>query len=209
MISAKSRSEKMGGRGSGRRWYPGAKETTHDYRTLDVRRLQREGSLTPGRKLSWNWLRNNETVASVRVRTEADRIILSYQHRIVGDEWKSEEYPIRLEWTPCTYGGQRAWFICPARECGKRVAILYGGGIFACRHCYRLAYASQREDAHGRAALRADKIRERLGWEPGILNDSGWKPKGMHWKNFGRLKAEHDALVEVTLAGMARRFRLI
>ncbi len=92
----------MGGRGSGRRWYPEAKQTTHEYRTLDVRRLQREGSLAPGRNFSWNWLRNNETVASVRVRTEVDRVILSYQHRSVGDEWKSEEYPVWLDWTPCT-----------------------------------------------------------------------------------------------------------
>ena len=42
-----------------------------------------------------------------------------------------------------------AAFICPAAGCGRRVAILYRGGIFACRHCYRLAYASSREDAGG------------------------------------------------------------
>jgi hypothetical protein len=71
--------------------------------------------------------------------------------------------------TPCNLGGWRAWFICPAVGCGRRVAILYGGGIFACRHCYRLADASSREDAGGRATRRADRLRARLGWHPGIL----------------------------------------
>jgi hypothetical protein len=46
-----------------------------------------------------------------------------------------------------------------------------------------------------------------MGRELGILNGSGWKPKGMHWKTFERIKAEHDALVEV--AGMARRMGLL
>ena len=107
-----------------------------------------------------------------------------------------------LDWTPCNLGGQRPWFRCPARGCGRRVAILYGGAIFACRHCYRLAYPSQRETADDRAARRADSIRERLGWEPGILNGPGLKPKGMHWRTFKRLKAEHDAFVAESLAGM-------
>jgi hypothetical protein len=86
------------------------------------------------------------------------------------------------------------------------VAILYGGGVFACRHCHQLVYASQRETADDRATRRADKIREKLGWEAGILNGNGWKPKGMHWRNFERLTAEHDAFVEVLLAGIVQRF---
>jgi len=33
--------------------------------------------------------------------------------------------------------------------CGRSVNNLYGAGrLFACRHCYQLAYASQREPAH-------------------------------------------------------------
>ena len=90
-------------------------------------------------------------------------------------------------------------------ECTRRrvqVAILYGGGIFACRHCYRLAYASQREGADDRALRRADTIRRRLGWKPGILNGLGDKPKGMHWRTFERLTSDHEAFAERSLAGM-------
>lgn len=198
----------MGGRGSGRHWYFGAADCTDDYRRLDARRLQRDDLLTPGRAFGWQWTRDGETVASIRVRTEIDHVMLSYRYRSGGEDWKSEEYPVRLDWTPCTYGGRRAWFLCPARGCARRVAILYGGGIFACRHCYRLAYPSQREAAYDRAARRADKIRDRLGWEPGILNGNGWKPKGMRWRTFERLEAKHDAFVAESLAGIARRFRI-
>jgi hypothetical protein len=121
------------------------------------------------------------------------------------------EYPVRLEWTDCTMGGRRVWFLCSAAGCGRRVAILYlgGAGIFACRHCYRLAYACQREAADDRAMRRADNIRERLGWQAGIANPRGGKPKGMHWRTFERLTAEHDAFVGVSLAGMAARLGLI
>lgn len=199
----------MGGRGSGRHWYFGAKDTTGEYRALDVRRWHRDGLLEPGRWFGWQWLRDGETVASIHVRVESDRVVLSYRHQRGGEEWKSEEYPVDLDRTSCTYGGARAWFRCPARGCGRRVAILYGGAIFACRHCYRLAYPSQREARHDRAVRRADTIRRRLGWEPGILNGEGDKPKGMRWSTFERLTAEHDELVEVSLAEIAERLGLL
>ena len=85
------------------------------------------------------------------------------------------------------------------------MAIFYGDAIFACRHCYWLAYACQRETADDHAARRADRIRARLGWEPGILNGRGWKPKRMRWGTFERLTAEHDAFVNESLAAVALR----
>lgn len=197
----------MGGCGSGG-WQSG-KNTTSDYRSLDVRRLQRDGLLKPGKAFSWEWSRNGEKVASIQVRTEADRLILNYRHRRGSDDWQPIEYPVWLDWTDCNYGGRRAWFRCPAKGCGRRVASLYGGTIFACRHCHRLAYACQRERGYDRTARRADTIRRRLGWKVGILNGSGGKPKGMHWRTFERLKAEHDAFVQVSLAGMAEQFGLL
>lgn len=198
----------MGGTGSGRR-YQGGKDTTCDMRALDARRLQRDGLLTPGRDFGWSWLRNGETVASINIRTEADRLILNYRSRSHGGEWQPMEYPVHLEWTPCNLGGQRVWFTCPGKGCGRRVAVLYGGSIFACRHCHQLAYESQRETSYDRAARRADRIRRRLGWDLGILNGNGDKPKGMHWRTYERLKAEHDAYVGISLAGMAKQFGMI
>jgi NAD(P)-dependent dehydrogenase (short-subunit alcohol dehydrogenase family) len=125
-----------------------------DYRTLDVRRWAREGVLRPGYSGGWQWTRDGETVASIQMRAEQDRVILSYRHRSGDGEWKDEQYGVRIVRTPCRLGSSRAWFICPAVGCGQRVAILYGGGIFACRHCYQIAYASSREDAGGRATRR-------------------------------------------------------
>ena len=86
------------------------------------------------------------------------------------------------------------------------MAILYGGGIFACRRCYQLAYASARVDVCDRAARRADRLRARLGWEPGILNGNGSKPKWMRWRTFDRLAAEHDQFVGRSIQAAALKF---
>jgi hypothetical protein len=70
------------------------------------------------------------------------------------------------------------------------VTILYGGGIFACRRCNQLAYASSREEAGGRATRRADRLSGAAGLgEPGILNGEGGKPKRMRWRTFDHLTA--------------------
>lgn len=198
----------MGGRGSGNRWRYGTRSTTDDYRRLDVRRWAREGMLRPGWRGGWQWSRGGEVVASIQMRAESERVVLMYRHRSGDGDWKDEEYPVFLSHTLCTFGGTRPWFLCPARGCGRRVAVLYGGAIFACRHCHQLAYESTREDAGDRAARRADLIRARLKWEPGILNGAGGKPKWMRWRTFERLAAEHDRLTEWSLGHMMRRLRL-
>ncbi|MEI7970730.1 MAG: hypothetical protein WCJ69_17265 [Betaproteobacteria bacterium] len=198
----------MGGMGSGNYLRLHAAETTEDYWRLDVRRWQREGLLSAGRVFRWQWNHDGVKVASINVRVGPDAVFVSYGQRADGEDWKVEQYPIQLEWTACHYGGRRAWFLCPSRGCGRRVAILYGGAVFACRHCHRLAYPSQREGAHDRAARRAERIRERLGWHPGILTGSGCKPKWMRWRTFERLVAEHDWRVGDSLARVAKKFGL-
>ena len=95
---------------------------------------------------------------------------------------------------PCRFGGARPYFVCPGIvngiACGRRVVKLYGAGAyFLCRHCYRLAYASQREDSYDRASRRANNIRMRLGGEPGTAAPFPDRPKGMHYKTYERLKS--------------------
>ncbi|MGB6326533.1 MAG: hypothetical protein WBG11_12400 [Methylocella sp.] len=162
--------------------------------------------LTPGYWGGWQWTRDDETVASIQMRAEQDRVILIYRHRSGDGEWKDEQYPVCFVRRPCNLSGWRAWFICPAVGCGRRVPILYGGGIFACRRCYQLANASSREDAGDRATRRADRLRARLGWEPGILNGKGGKPKWMRWRTFEQLAAQHDQLVGCSIRVMMLKF---
>ncbi len=193
----------MGGWGSGRH---GSTHCTDDCRSIDARRLARDGLLKQGGAFKWTWTRDGARVADVDMRVDALYVHLTYRYRRDGAAWKDTAYSVALDWTPCHYGSQRAWFRCPAFHCGRRVAILYmGESMFACRHCYRLAYRCQRETADDRATRRAERIRERLRWEPGILNGNGGKPPWMRWATFERLSAEHEALVAASLAMMVDR----
>lgn len=194
----------MGGIGSGRRPSYAGKATTEDSLPLDICRLERAGVLAPGRVCTWQWTVNDRVHATIGIRAGALNIALSYNCTAFGRAAEAISQTISLESTPCALGGHRRWFTCPT--CNRRVAVLYiAGRLFACRGCKGLAYASQGESDEDRAARRANRIRRRLGWTPGILNGPGTRPKGMHRRTYQRLHAEHEAFVRVTLAGMARK----
>lgn len=195
----------MGGFGSGR---TGGRPCTDEQRQLDIRTLKRKGYMAPGLH-ALRWLQGGTVVAAVDLVVERYRVTLAYSVREPGeDEWRPMRYAIELARTPCTFGGERLWWRCPAVGCGRRVAVLYGGAVFACRHCYGLAYKSQREDASDRAIRKAEKIRERLGWGAGIMTPPAGKPPGMHWRTFERLSREHDALADGALQLALERLSL-
>ena len=190
----------MGGRGSGRQATYCGKDVTEESTPLDIRKLSRSGLLVPGRSFGWQWTVNDRQVAGITIHVAVQAVQLRWQKRSTGeslDQW------IQLQSTPCRFGGARQWFTCP--RCSKRVAILYGPGqFFACRGCYGLAYASQKEGVGDRSSRQADKIRRRLGWQVGFLNGDGNRPKGMHWASYWRLKAEHDRLVQLSFQDIER-----
>jgi hypothetical protein len=193
----------MGGFGSGR-WRRG-KNTTDDYQVLDVRELQRDSLLVPGRNFSMRWACNGKTIASINVKVESDHAVLKYNYMRLDGTWQPIKYAVSIDWTPCSYGGQRPWFICPMGGCGQRVAILYGNSIFACRNCHQLAYQSQRETADHRALRRAQTIRKKLGGSGNMLEPFPPKPKGMHWCTYFRMTRQHNALHRVALVGMTKQ----
>jgi hypothetical protein len=115
--------------------------------------------------------------------------------RIGGGEWEGVTETVRIVRVPCRFGGARPYFICPGVvngvACGRRVAKLYGPGrYFLCRHCYRLVHASQGEGGWDRALRRANKIRQRLGGDPGMAALFPERPKGMWRPTYERLRDE-------------------
>ena len=185
----------MGGYGSGR---TANRAKVHYLLSIDVRRWAREGKLSRPCYFGWQWTRNGEKTGSIGVWVHEHRIELQYR--------KDEEpyrYSVRLESTPCHFGGRRLWFECPSVPCGRRAAILYlGDPYFACRRCYRLAYQSQSETPWNRAERAANKIAARL-----IEDRHGYlqKPKRMRWKTYNRLIARFRAYDDRSLCGILAR----
>lgn len=96
---------------------------------------------------------------------------------------------IDVERTPGQLGGWRMWLACP--ECRKHFRVLHAdGNRIACRHCLGLAYQCQSETADDRLLRKANKLRARLGWESGVINPPGGRPKYMRWAIYERLRME-------------------
>ena len=166
--------------GTGGMRYGAGRPTMHvkaeHCKRIDVRRWHREGVLRAGRSGTWQW---SNAVTGERTSTigyRADDGFVNLDYSIDG---KPCGQRIALDTSGCTYGGTRPWFVCPVR--GERVALLFlRAGRFACRHCQRITYASQSDDALGRTWRRQAMIEAKLG--------PNWtRPKGMHHATRERL----------------------
>jgi hypothetical protein len=100
---------------------------------------------------------------------------------------------------PRHLGGTQAYWVCP--RCGALRDSLYVlDGTLACRVCHRLDYRSRHVNP---AAVRAAKLRRRLGAAPGLL--ARVPPRPPHWRRdyWARTVAELAA-AERVLAEMLR-----
>ena len=180
----------MGGYGSGRR--SNGKSIVDSQITLDIRYLKKQGILSNGGNgsLAWASSRDKNTVlCSIAYRIEKSAIRLFYSLP-ANDEAEpvSVERLILFDYTPCHYGGQRTWFICPSSNCQRRVISLHSRwGYFLCRHCCHLNYQSQHEGYVDRQLSKSHAICERLGVKAGESLAFADKPKGMHWKTYNKL----------------------
>ena len=152
------------------------KATVESCRSINVLEWQRLGYLRSPGWISCARTRGGERVASINLQAQRHAVTLKYQRRSYGENWSDVAQRIPIAWTPCRFGGEwlspiarvdlvcldalpvrwrAAWFVCPATAngayCGRPVIKLYiAGRLFACRHCYQLAYVSQQEPAHRR-----------------------------------------------------------
>lgn len=152
-----------------------SKPTTESRRWLDIRQLHQNE----------NFRQNAQAGGGA--------VDMKYQVRVAGGEWEEVRERVRLDWTPCHFGGWRPWFVCP--NCGRRVAKLYNTArYYHCRHCCGLVYQSQREIPSDRLLRKVQKVREWLGGDGSTIAPFPDKPKWMHWTTYFRIRqqAERD-----------------
>lgn len=183
----------MGGVGSGT-WYRWDKQSTiEETKRVDIRYMRHSGLLKPGYTGSLSWSRGGKPTGNINFICLQDYLQLHFRYRFGNEgDWQSVEQKITFDRTPCHYGGERLWFLCP--RCDRRVEVLCSDGpLFLCRHCYKLPYRSQNESKLDRVITRKHELGERIFefYECG----EGWgKKKGVHWKTFERLHAEYQQL---------------
>lgn len=184
----------MGGFGSGRARGAARKTQTTELLQLDVRILAGSVDLRSGCVGTCTWTANGDVVGSVAMEVGAGGLVFTYRILRHGEEARDVSSPVQLAWSRCALGGDRPWFRCPGRDCGRRVAILYCGFGLLCRRCLSLVYPSQGEPGVTRAYRRAIGLRRRLSGPSG--GGGGWpspvRPKGMHRRTFSQLLAQHD-----------------
>jgi hypothetical protein len=179
-----------------------------------VMRLARAGYLPGPRYGGWQWSSSGGTTASIQIRSGRQSITLEYRVRAASDDWQAAQQAIPIHWSPCRFGGERPWFVCDVSAngvyCGRRVAKLYSAGrLFACRHCYRLGYAVQRDGPMDQAHHNLARLHRKLGAE---YRGPDWptppKPKWMRRKTYSQISKQVEAgqeqLEEVFVAGAQR-----
>lgn len=108
-----------------------------------------------------------------------------------------ESYRVWFERHTPHYGGVRWYFVCPRTM--RRVTKLWlprGGHQFWCRQAYRLEYASQREDAMGRAQRRRRRLHRTMGGDGAFDDEPPDKAKWRRWAKYERQLAQYDGLTE-------------
>ena len=144
------------------------KRTVEASRQLDILWLTRKYDLTHYASGDVTWtigLGKKSTIGLIV--WPPDRIELLYTVTEMGGTKHEFDYYVRIETTPCYFGGKRWWFRCPG--CNRRCRIIYqppGARVFACRICHNLTYKSQQEkrwswfDIIKRAQRLDEKVRQ-------------------------------------------------
>lgn len=199
------------------------KQLTSEFHPLCVFEFRRRGWLEPGAEFEW--------YLPIRARRWVDWLAEQLDGKVVRGvafddglqlvmPYTDAQIEVGIEWTECTYGGERPWWVCSYPKCNRRSAKLYWNGkAFVCRCCQELVYDSQYEKPTERLAALARSHTQKvatLGWyfeAARTVDDFPPRPKGMHLTTYERHKAEwkrnRDFLVEMLGCRVAKFRRRI
>jgi hypothetical protein len=179
-------------------FYAASEPISEGCRSIDIRRIHREGQLHAGNLFVVPWRRAGEPFGQAYVVVGDNAIIIVCLEHIPVIQ------RVAITWSAPHFGGHRPWFECP--YCRRRSALIYiGDEEIACRRCFNLAYASQHEPVRQRGLMKAQNIRVMLGGNPSVIDRFPPRPKGMHWEKYRRLRAAHDQAADQFIPGLSRR----
>jgi hypothetical protein len=200
----------LGGFGSGGTNWKRAHLEGH--RRIGVHYLRKQDLMRPGIYASLRWTNNlGEPTGSIQVAGGEHFVTLIYSVRRTHTEaWRPIQEQVAFARVAKPFGGEQVYFFCP--RCGRRVLELaLGAERFRCRTCLGLVHASSQESPTDRAMRRANKLKRRLGAEPGL--DSWYtRPKHMRRKTFDKIEARIRAAeaevndAHIRLLGRLSRF---
>jgi hypothetical protein len=202
------------GRGVWRR-----KKRVEEVRAIDMLDLQREGVFKNRAGVNWtsSWSTNGAVVASVSYRVEVDggkprglRFMYSITNNNSGKK-QDYSYVVEVTSTPCNYGGERWWFICPlivdGRACRRRCRIIYlppGSEYFGCRECHQLSYESRQRhrekffEEFEKPRRIAESAQEQLA------RVRSWEKKEKLWFQFARASARIERYADFITSRMPK-----
>jgi hypothetical protein len=177
----------MGGIGSGKYNKRKTKPTTASYNSLDLRKLNKLVTLDHLCGFTLEWKKDNEVKSSVDCIFNNDVLEIHYSIKNKNGKVSNIDY-IHIAKTPCHFGGDRKWLVCPG--CGSNALVLYIVNRFRCRKCHGLYHPSSAEGDLNRANRAMCNIQDKLNGSQlrptdGVAGLS--KPKWMKEKTFYRL----------------------
>lgn len=213
----------MGGYGSGGHRWGHFRATVEACYRVDAKMLRGLFTVAPGAPVRAAWVYSSNRGDRVSTIAEYTGGAPTFTLRTKRDGAECKTQQIAVTFSPCAYGGRRAWLVCP--RCARRVFRLYSyihlidrtGAplvVFQCRTCAHVWYDSQREnDDYHNLKAQAGKIKKRLGGDSAYMASFPEKPRWMRYRTYWRLMQKWQALEmranETMMLDAARKFPYI
>lgn len=196
----------MGGIGSGR-LSTRPRASVEESIEIDIDEMRRDGTLAPGKRSVTTISITGRPVVSFECIAGVDG--LSVRQAPGPSQAPVARQRIAIARRGCHLGGSRAFLVCPGDHCqAPRLKLYLRDGLFRCRQCHDLFYASQRNDRWDRSLRRANRLREELGGKPGTQQLIAPRPRGMWHSTYNRKRLAIIEAEHIAMQWLAERYKL-